>query len=157
MSEYYNPEEKMKNAAFFQATRKELGEAADVGRIREEMNKMPVNRMINAANYLIDNLLPAVEKKGGKNSADFKFFCELVELLLSAVVMHDRINLLERKLTDAKIDYLLCREKLTWYESELQKYTTLEDIWMSEGFEYIARGIRERAEALLNRRQKSKF
>jgi hypothetical protein len=155
MPEYYNPEEKMKHAAFMAATKKDLGDFPDLGRVRAELDAMPVNQMINSINYIADHLIPAIKKKRGEaGSADVKFFEKICDLLYSGIVLHDRVKFLEQKLLNTKVDYLLCRDKMELYERELNKYTTLEDLWLTEGFDHIAKGIQARAEDILRRRQK---
>jgi hypothetical protein len=145
--------EKLKADILLKSSLEDIEKNPELQHIRAEMERMPVNKMINAVNYMDSNILPAIEKRGGKESADYKFFAQVCDLLLWAIVLHDRFKLLERKWTDQKIDLIILRERMTLYEQELNKYATVEDLWLTEGLDHIAKGIKARAEAILNRKK----
>jgi hypothetical protein len=112
--------------------------------IREAMDKLPANKMIAAINYIDSNFLPAIKKKSGDKSADYLFFVNLIEMLHHSLVIYDRMKMLQTMHANARLDLELLRERVLLYESELNKYSTLEDVWLSEAMESIEKGIRGR-------------
>jgi hypothetical protein len=121
--------------------------------IKEAMDKLPANRMISAINYIDANLLPAIKKKSGDQSPDYLFFKDVIEMLMQSMVMYDRMRMLRDMYANAKIDAEILRERVLMYEGELNKYTTLEDIYLNQGLEYYEKGIRQRMEAELRRKK----
>jgi hypothetical protein len=114
------------------------------------LSDIPVGQMIDQAMYIRDELLPAVEKKkGGKEGADYKFFSEVFRSLLYAVVMADRYEFQARELGYAKLTGQIVKEQLEYFQRELVKYTTLEDLFRSDALDHYAQGVKNRAEDLL--------
>jgi|SRR5580698_2566368 hypothetical protein len=144
--------EQLKADLLLKASLDDVGKNKELQTIRQRLDELPANKMINAVNYLDSNILPAIKKRAGDASADYKFFQEVCDLLLWALIVHDRYKTLERRYVDKTVDAELLRERVTLYEEELNKYTTMEDLWLTEGLEYVRRGIAGRAEAILNRR-----
>jgi hypothetical protein len=113
------------------------------------MEDLPVNKMMKAVQYIENNLLPAVKKKSGDKSPDFVFFEDVAKMLLHAIIIHDRYREMERRYVNARIDRELLRERLALTEREMDKYATMEDLWLSESLDHISKGVRARAESLL--------
>jgi hypothetical protein len=119
----------------------------------EGMRDVPVRKMIDAIQYIDKNLLPAVKKKGGDKSADVEFFEGVRDMLIWAILITDRYDVLEGKLVRKKIEAALYKEWMELYEKELTKYTTLEDLLLSDALNIYAQGIKNRVEALKNGRK----
>lgn len=128
------------------------------GRVEADRQKgmfedLPVNKIMKAVQYFEHNLLPAVKKKSGESSPDFVFFEEVAKLLLHSILINDRYREMERRYVSARIDRELLRERLALVEREMDKYATMEDLWLTESLDHVARGVRRRAETLLNRKK----
>jgi hypothetical protein len=117
------------------------------------MKDVPVNKMMSAIQYLEKNLLPAVKKRGGGESADYKFFSELIDYMIWAIVIADRYDSLEGRWVRQKIDIALLREWLEFYEKQLSKYTSMEDLLLTSGLDEIAKGVKQRATDLLKNKK----
>lgn len=113
---------------------------------------IPVRKMMDEALYIDEELLPRVKKKGGEKSADYIFFSEVKDSLLYAILLADRHDFLWRSNTELKIRYQLALDHIALLESELQKYTTLEDLFYSDALNDYADSIKKRAEAMLKRK-----
>lgn len=139
----------------------QLGDLVEDAEARKEkarrasgLSDVPVGQMIDQAIYIRDELLPAVErKKGGKDSADYIFFSGVFRSLLSAVVMADRYEFLQREVGYAKLTGSIVKDRLQYLEQELLKYTTLEDLFRSDALDSYAQGVKNRAEDLLKRKK----
>jgi hypothetical protein len=110
---------------------------------------IPVKKMIDQAQFIHENLLPRVKKKGGEQSADYQFFKSVYDSLLWGIVMADRYESLERRFGQLKVFNALTQENVALLEQELQKYITLEEFFLSDSLNQVARNIKSRVEGLL--------
>jgi hypothetical protein len=114
------------------------------------LSDIPVSRMIDNAMYIRDQLLPQIEKKkGGKEGSDYEFFTQVFRSLLYAVVLSDRYDFLNRELQHGKLIGVILKERVEYFERELLKYTTLEDLFHGDALDRYAQGVKNRAEDLL--------
>jgi hypothetical protein len=113
------------------------------------MEDIPLRKFYDQAQYIEKTLLPAIEKKSGKTSVDYSFFCDVYRSLLYAVMIVDRDRSLVMKLQHFKQLNDFLQRRTDSAENELLKYTTLEDLYMTEAFDMMASGIRQRVENLL--------
>ena len=125
-------------------------QASTIGR----MEDLPVNKMMKAVQYIEHNLLPAVKKKSGDRSPDYVFFEGVAKMLLHAIIINDRYRVIEQRYVNARIERELLRERLALVEREMDKYAAMEDLWLSESLDHISRGVRARAESLLEGKKK---
>lgn len=108
------------------------------------MRDVPVAKMIHAVNYIDKNLLPAIKKKSGEKSADYEFFKEVIDYLLWAIVIVDRYDHLEGVWIRQKIEKKLLQELNEYYEKELMKYVTMEDLLLGGALDAYAKGVKDR-------------
>ena len=120
-------------------------------RIAKGLSDVPVNQMIEQVLYIDENLLKRIEKKGGKESADYAFFAEVRRSLLWAIVLSDRYDSLNARYTSLKVQEMLCRENLELFARELQKFQTLEEIFLTNALDSVAQGVKNRVDGLLQR------
>ena len=118
------------------------------GKFRFE--EIPLRKFYDQAQYLEKTILPKIATRSGKSSADYQFFTELYRSILYAVMIVDRDRSLVMKLQHEKQLNAFLKTRADLAESELLKYTTIEDIWLSDAQGKIADGIRQRVEDLLN-------
>jgi hypothetical protein len=139
----------LQSDADLKATLSDIRNSEKYAHIKQALDALPANRLINAVQYIEKNLMPAIKRKSGEASADYEFFKDLCGLLVSSVVLQDRMIMLQKLHANQRIDVELLRERVLLYEAELQKYTTLEDVYMIDGLEHIEKGVRARVEAIL--------
>lgn len=128
--------------------------ASTIGRMSRELERMPVKVMIDQVNYIDKQLLPAVKKKGGAESEDYKFFSGLINSLLWAIMVKDRFDRLERMYGHQALHLHIVKQEAQLLKGELDKYTTMEDLWHSGSIEQVLKGIQQRAEDLLNKKSR---
>lgn len=122
---------------------------ATTSKIADGINDIPVKKMIDQAQFLKENMLDRIKKKSGETSADYIFFKAVYDSLLWAIVVIDRYDALSGRYTRLKIFNQLTQENMAILDAELQKYITMEDFFLSDGLNIVARGIKARAEQLL--------
>jgi hypothetical protein len=115
------------------------------------VENIPVKKMIDQALHIKENMLPRIEKKSGKDHADYIFFASVHRNLLYAIVLVDRYDTLQARFTREKVGRMLAVENVALLEAELEKYCTLENFFLSSGLDHVAKGIKTRAEGLLKR------
>lgn len=135
--------------------KKELGarnairNARDQGGIGKFLDQVPVKKFYDQALYIDKTLLPAVEKARGKESADYQFFVSVFKSLLYAVAIVDRYEFMDRKIHRQEAFIKSLQEQTVQLSKELQKYCTIEDIFLSEGIDRYIEMFTKRAADLL--------
>jgi hypothetical protein len=124
------------------AARNKLCDAA-----METLKRMPMHRIASSVQYLEKNLMPAVERKGGKASPDLAVFKECADLLKWAVLLYDRLESQTRINAHLQLDLTILRERLLLAEAELTKYQTVEDLLLTDSYKHIEKGVRARIES----------
>ena len=119
--------------------------------LQKVMDAMPGGKIRSQILYLENNILPAVKaKRGGEGSADYVFFKSLIDSLKWALVMYDRNDRLMRESSLLRLRSVIMEQQLELSERELQKYTSLEDLYLSECLDHIDRGVRAKIEREVN-------
>ena len=113
------------------------------------LDEIPLRKFFDQAQYIDKTILPAIKKSRGEKSADYQFFKEVYRSLLYAVMINDRDRMLVMKLQHEKQFNAFLQARADLAEKELQKYCTMEDIWISDAMDKISAGIRQRVEDLL--------
>jgi hypothetical protein len=113
------------------------------------LDEVPLRKFYDQAQYIEKTLLPAIEKKSGKDSADYTFFKEIYKSILYAALVVDRENRFLLKMQHVNQMNALLQGRADIAERELLKYTTMEDLLMSDGLDRIAQDVRLRIENLL--------
>ena len=115
----------------------------------EAVKKMPFRKMQDEILYLQNNILPAIAaRKAGKDGPDYKFFQGLIESLKWALIMYDRLDVLMGRHSLLSLEKTILMERVALYEKELTKYTTMEDLYLSEMLDVIDKGVRDRIKTL---------
>lgn len=138
----------------------QLQEIMDSGRSKKQDDRLlkalrdvPVKKFLEQIQYLESEMLPRIEKRGSKTSPDYIFFESVVKSLMWAIVVCDRYDFLNTKWLNAKIDVQLQRERIFLLEQELSKYQTLEDLFLTEGLDRYAEGVKTRIQSALDKRK----
>jgi len=132
----------------------------DVRNDREEqrlrLSEIPVQKMYEQAMYIDATLLPAVERKSGKDSADYRFFEDVYRSLLYAIIILDEHEYISRKGREERQLRKFYASQVDLLEKELTKYTTINDVFASEAIDHIAYGVAQRARELINQKNQEK-
>jgi hypothetical protein len=131
---------------------------ADGGRF--SLEDIPLRSFYDQSQYLYNQVLPAIVKReyarnpklDPTRSADYALYFGIYKSLLYAVMIVDRNQYYVRKLQRANQmnDFLQSRADLA--ESQLLRYTTMEDLWLSDARDKAAAGVAQRVEDFLNKK-----
>ena len=113
------------------------------------LEDIPLRKFYEQAQYIEKTLLPAIEKKSGNKSADYQFFSEVYKSLLYAVMIVDRDRNIIMKWQHASQLNSFLQQRVDLAERELLKYTTLEDLYITNALDHIAAGVSQRVDDLL--------
>jgi len=133
-------------------TRNAIRTARDQGTIGKFLDQVPVKKFYDQALYIDKTLLPEIEKRRGKDSADYQFFVSVFKSLLYAVAIIDRYEFMNRKVYRQEAFLKSLQDQVVQLSGELQKYCTIEDIFLSEGIDRYIEMFTKRAADLLNRK-----
>lgn len=107
--------------------------------------KLPGARIGQQIQYLENMIMPAVaQKRGGKDSADYKFFEGLIQSLKWCLVMYDKLDYMLREDGLLRLEKQILCDRVLLLERELQRFETLEQLYTSEFLEKYDKGVRER-------------
>lgn len=106
----------------------------ELSRVTEGLNKLPLSKVFDHLKYLDEQILPRIEKRDGIDSAQYKHFKGIFDALLWAVNSFLLIDRYQYQLSNQVLQVEFYREKCLFYERELQRYTTMEDLTMRETF-----------------------
>ena len=142
-----NDEQKLKAAIDKGINAKRTENLAAGGKFR--LNEIPIRKFYDQAQYIEKTLLPAIERKSGKTSADYQFFDSVYKSLLYAVMIIDRDRTLIMKVQHANQINAFLQARADLAERELMKYTTMEDLFVTDALDHIAKGVVQRVNDLL--------
>jgi hypothetical protein len=131
-----------------------IREVSEGGNLKFAMSDIPVRKFYDQALYLEEIVLPAIAKKSGVDSQDYKFYRELYKSLLYAVMIVDRGDKLLRERQRLNMFINLYKSENETLQKELMKYTTMEDMYMTEAMDKISSSVAERVENILNNKNK---
>jgi hypothetical protein len=121
-------------------------------KIAKGIEQIPIRQIYEQALYIEVSLLPKIQEKSGAESADYKRFAEMFRCLNWAIAVIDRYEFMQREVTRTKQLLEFFREHCETLEKELMKYTTVEDLLLSDGFDRYADAIKVRSENLRNQK-----
>jgi hypothetical protein len=113
------------------------------------MEDIPLRKFYDQAQYIEKTLLPAIEKKSGSKSADYQFFMDVYRSLLYAVMIVDRDKNIVMKWQHCNQLNSFLQARVDLAERELLKYTTMEDLYITDSMDHIMNGVRQRVEDIL--------
>jgi hypothetical protein len=116
--------------------------AAETKRLAKGLEDIPEKQMFDQLQYITGELLPAVKKKG--KASDVEFFESLARSLAYAAIIIERYDYLYGRFINSRIDVALLRDRLEMMEKELQRYTTMEDLYLSDFVDKYAAAVSER-------------
>lgn len=94
--------------------------------------EMPQVKFLNNAQYLSNVVLPKLASKRGTYSESYKMYFQIFECLMYALKLIDRDQALNVNLSNEKMLNEFISKRILFLESELQKYTTIENLQFTE-------------------------
>jgi hypothetical protein len=139
--------EKIKAQMWFSAQTRELkdnGNNSETWSTARSIEDIPVKRMYANFQYLESELLPKIEAARGKESSDYRLFSDIQKNLLWAVMLASRYEAALKKNGLLQLQLSIQTELNASLQSELSKYTTMEDLFLSTGLDKIAAAVAKR-------------
>jgi hypothetical protein len=119
------------------------------------LEKMPGAKIREQILYLEKNILPSVaSRRGGEGSPDYVFFAGLIQSLQWVLIMYDRMDALMKKDSLLHLEGTILRERLALIERELTRYTTLEDLYLTDFVDKYDEAVRERLKAVVGAKKR---
>jgi hypothetical protein len=119
----------------------------------EGLQNVPINKMLQQVQYLQQQALPTAEKKFGRNNENYRFYASLVDSLVWAMFILDKMESLQNQYGNNKLLLQFYQERTQFLEKQLQKYTTTEDLLLSGGIEEFAKSLAGRLNSMINQTQ----
>jgi hypothetical protein len=121
-------------------------------KIAKGIEQIPIRQIYEQALYIEINLLPRIAETKGKDSRDYEQFNAIFISLLWSIAILDRFEFMQKEVTRTKQLLEFFQEHCETLEKELMKYTTVEDLLLSDGFDRYADAIKVRSENLRNQK-----
>ncbi len=119
-------------------------------RIAKGIESVAINKIYQQALHIEKHYLPTIEKSRGVESAEYKFFKEVFTSLMWAIVLADRNEFSEVKLYRVSLQLEFYQQHAEKLERMLNKYTTLEDLFLSSSLDQLAATTAKRVQDLLD-------
>lgn len=110
---------------------------------------IPERKLLDDAQYLLNDLLPRILNSKGEASQEYKFFRGLVDSLTYCLKMRSMYETLLARFQREQFMGVIYREKAELYEAELLKYKTVEDLIQAEVMNDYRNAILQQAEVML--------
>ena len=128
-------QEALHNCIVFQLSIKGL-QKTDTETWGEAMKKafhdVPQFKMIEQAQYLVSNLLPRIKEQKGDHAIEYLILAGIVETIIGSIQILNKFDSLNYRLCNEKMLNDFYRNKIVFYENELQNYTTIEQLLAKE-------------------------
>jgi hypothetical protein len=114
------------------------------------LKNVPISKMVQQIQYLQQQMLPQAEKKYGRDNENYKFYQGIVDTLIWSTFILDRYQTLETKYHNQNMMLKFYQQQCTFQEKELLKYTTIEDLILSDSLNDYSTAIGKRLQDLIN-------
>lgn len=121
-----------KNLAFLLAAKNVDESLTERERLNICFAEQPQAKYIMQMQYLREIALPAIEKKAGRDSDIYKMYFTIFESLMYSLKLIDRDTINRMKISNENTLNSFYRKKTAFYEAELMKYTTIDDLLNKE-------------------------
>lgn len=98
---------------------------------------IPETKIINQAHYLKEYMLPKIAKSRGEQSEDYQFYFSLLQSLMYMLAVLGRDGRLRSQIANEKLLREFFQGKCIFYEGELQRYTSMEDLLGTESAQEV--------------------
>jgi hypothetical protein len=100
--------------------------------MQKAFSEVPQFRLIEQAQYLVSDLLPRIEKQKGNQAFEYLMLVGIVESLIGSIQILGKFDSLNYRLSNEKLLNEFYKNKMIFYENELQNYTTIEQLLNKE-------------------------
>lgn len=100
--------------------------------LNRSLEAIPQVKFIEQAQYLKNVLLPEIEKKRGKDNANYKFYFGVFESLMFSIKIADKEQMYRRLISQEKLFNEFIKKRVLFLENELMRYTTLDNLSTKE-------------------------
>lgn len=114
------------------------------GELLDGVQIIPVGKLIDLAQYFLEDLIPRIEKRMGKDSKDYDNMLTAVNAMLYCIMLLDKWEGCEKKLQQTKLYAAQMRDLNVRLESELEKYTAIENAMTSGTIEMYQQVMRKK-------------
>jgi len=114
------------------------------GGLLDGVQIIPVGKLIELAQFFLENLLPRIEKRMGKDSVDYDNMLTAVNAMLYCIMLLDKWESAERKLSQTKQWAGLLSKRNNELEVELSKYVSIENAMTAGTLEMYQQVMRKK-------------
>lgn len=107
---------------------------AEIDQVEAGLKKISTAAVISQMQYLDNVLLPSIEQKDGIDSDRFRRFKGIFDALVWSMFVQQKFERLQYQLSNQTLLTEFYREKCLFYERELERYVSREDLIMAETF-----------------------
>jgi hypothetical protein len=100
--------------------------------INKAFSDVPQFKMIEQSQYLVSDLLPRIEKQKGNQCFEYFMLTSILETLIGSIQILNQYDSLNYRLSNEKLLNDYYKNKIVFYENELQNYTTIEKLLQKE-------------------------
>lgn len=100
--------------------------------LKRAFDSIPQVRFIEQAQFLKNSMLPKIVANRGIDSSDYKFYYGVFESLMAAIRIADKEQSFKIMISNEKLLNEFLQKRIRFYESELQRYTSLEELSAKE-------------------------
>lgn len=124
--------------------------AADTNKLIDALEIVPQHKMLEDAQYLMNDLVPRIQRSKGEDSAEYKFFRGLIDTIMWSIFIMERYENLLQKFQHTELLSEIYKGRMDLAERELLKYTTIEDLTRSNAIKDFQEAIMKRSEDWVN-------
>lgn len=124
----------------------------DQKKLVDGLQGVPIKQLYDQAQYIENILLPKILASRGVESEDYKFYKGVANSLIWAMFIVDRFEFLKSQYTTEQLFREFLQEQLIVYKSELDKYQTVEDMFMNLTYDKYSKAVGKRIENELKRK-----
>lgn len=124
--------------------------AGETRKLVDALELVPQKKMLNDAQYLLNDLLPRIVQKHGDKSEEYKFFRGLVDTIMWSLFIMGRYENMLQKLQHIQLLAEIYKSRMELAERELLNYTTVEDLTLADTLKDIQASVLKRGEQWVN-------
>lgn len=118
------------------------------------IKEMPIAKIYQQMQYLQTHVLPQALQKLGADSESYKFYQGLLHSLAWAIYVQEELNFLKLKYSRERVVGKIFKDMYEAMEKELQRYTTLEQLYAQMATDSIKDGMVNNALDIVRAQQK---
>jgi len=109
--------------------------------LNDGLNAIPERKVIDLSQYLTNVILPQIQRNKGIGSVEYQNFKQVNDALIWALHVMSLQDRMQYQLSNERLLCEFYREKCIYYERELTRYTTMEELTLGETFYNLKKHI----------------